>query len=331
MDFSHHYPIIDIHVHIHPDSATDLATIMEANSLSQVVNLGILEICGVPFEEGMRAFRDALGERMVYFPTPDFSDTVPGFGERMAQELERKMESGAAGVKIFKELGLRHRDSAGNFIPVDDPRLDPLWAKAGELGAPVLIHTADPVAFFQPLDEHNERWEELQCNPDWHFWGPAFPDHDTLLAQRNRVIERHPATTFIGAHLGNYPENLAYVDACLDRYPNFYVDTSARIAEIGRHPAGEARAFFLKHQDRVLFGTDLILGWDASEEPDDVAEYERFYNAHYRFFETDERQMDHPIPIQGRWKVDGIGLPDDVLEKLYFRNAQRVIPGLHDK
>jgi predicted TIM-barrel fold metal-dependent hydrolase len=133
---------------------------------------------------------------------------------------------------MFKELGLRHKDAQGQLIPVDDARLDSLWAKAGELGVPVLIHTADPVAFFQPLDEENERWDELLLHPDWYFGGPEFPDHDTLLAQRNRVLERHPSTIFIGAHLGNYPEDLAYVDGCLDRYPNFFVDTTARIGEI---------------------------------------------------------------------------------------------------
>ena len=317
--------IIDAHVHVHPNLAAKLLAVMEASHLSRVVNAGILEILGIPFHEGMRAFRNALGERMVYFPAPDLRNTSPGFGERMAQELEQKVESGACGLKIFKELGLRHKDCDGNLIPVDDHRLDNLWNKAGELGVPVLIHTADPLAFFQPLDENNERWEELQRHPDWHFGRPGFPDHDTLLAQRNRVIERHPDTIFIGAHLGNYPENLAYVSTCLDRYPNFYVDTSARIGEIGRHPVEEVRAFFIKHQDRVLFGTDLVLGWDIFDGHKDQ---KHFYDAHYRFFETNERQIDHPFPIQGRWKVDGIGLPGDLLEKLYLRNAQRLIPGL---
>jgi predicted TIM-barrel fold metal-dependent hydrolase len=311
--------------------AADLAAVMEVNQLSGVVNLGILEARGISFQEGIRCFRRALGDRMVYFPTPDFSDVAPGFAERMAEDLERKVEAGACGLKIFKELGLRHKDADGNLIPVDDPRLDPLWAKAGELGVPVLIHTADPVAFFRPLDENNERWEELQLHPDWHFGQPEFPDHDTLLAQRNRVIGRHANTTFIGAHLGNYPENLTYADSCLDRYPNFYVDTTARIGEIGRHPADEVRAFFIKHQDRVIFGTDLTLGWDAFEAKDqeDMAELKRFYDAHWRFFETNEWQIEYPgFPIAGRWKVDGIGLPDGVLQKLYFRNAQRLIPGL---
>lgn len=333
MDDLHRLPTIDVHVHVHPAKAGMMAQIMDANNLSHVVNLGILEGLGIPFQEGMRAYRDALGDRMVYFPSPDFRDVSPGFGERMAGELERKVEGGAAGLKIFKELGLRHRDADGNLIPVDDPRLDPLWTRAGELGVPVLIHTADPVAFFQPLDENNERWDELQLHPDWHFGGPEFPGHDTLLAQRNRVVERHPGTTFIGAHLGNYPEDLAYVDDCLDRYPNLCVDTCARIAEIGRHPVEEVRAFFFKHQDRVIFGTDLVLGWDAfgegEDEGEDVAKIRSFYDRHWRFFETDEPQIEYPgFPIQGCWKVDAIGLPDDVLEKLYARNARRLVPGL---
>ena len=329
----HNRPVVDAHVHVHPAMAKVMAEIMEANNLSSVVNLGILEVVGIPFQEGMRAFREALGDRMVYFTTPDFSsDTSAGFGERMAEELERKVEAGAQGLKIFKELGLRHRDADGNLIAVDDQLLPPLWAKAGELGVPVLIHTADPLAFFQPLDENNERWKELLAHPDWHFGTPKFPDHDTLLAQRNRVIERHPDTTFIGAHLGNYPENLAHVDACLDRYTNLYVDTAARIGEIGRHPPEETRAFFLKHQDRVIFGTDLVIGWDVFDDRarQDVAEFNHFYDGHWRFFETGARHIDHPFPIQGLWKVDAISLPDDVLEKLYVRNAQRLIPGLQE-
>jgi len=328
----HAIQAIDAHVHVHPDEATRLLDIMEDNHLSRVVNAGILEVLGIPFEEGMRTFRQVLGDRMGYFPTPDFSDTSPGFGQRMAEELERKVQAGACGLKIFKELGLRHKDADGDLIPVDDPRLAPLWAKAGELGVPALIHTADPVAFFQPLDENNERWEELQEHPEWYFGGPGFRDHDTLLTQRNRVIERHPDTTFIGAHLGNYPENLAYVDACLERCPNFYVDTSARIGEIGRHPADEVRAFFIKHQDRVIFGTDLVLGWEIFEDEtqEDVAEFKRFYDAHRCFFETDEGQIDHPFPIQGPWKVNAISLPSEVLDKLYARNAQRLIPALRE-
>ncbi len=326
----HTYPVFDVHVHFTPDRAQAMAEIMKANNLCGVANLGVLERRGIPFDEAMRAFRDVLGERAVYFPSPDFRDIAPGFGERMAQELERKVDGGARGLKIFKDLGLRHKDADGNLITVDDVRLDPLWAKAGELGVPVLIHVADPVAFFKPLNEANERWDELQLHPDWHFGAPGFPDHDTLLAQRNRAIERHPGTTFIGAHLGNYPEDLTYVDRCLDRYPNFYVDTSARVGEVGHHPAEEARAFFLKHQDRILFGTDLVLGAvDETRTEPNVERITHTYDLHWPYFETDEQQLEYPgYPVQGRWKVDGIDLPDDVLEKLYVGNARRLIPGL---
>ena len=330
MSTPHDYPVFDVHVHFTPDSAPLMAKIMEANSLCGVANLGMLERYGIPFDKAMRAYRDVLGDRMVYFPSPDFSDVAPGFGERMAQALEYRVDRGARGLKIFKDLGLRHEDADGHLIPVDDPRLDPLWAKAGKLGVPVLIHVADPVAFFQPLTEENERWDELQLHPDWHFGRPEFPDHDTLLAQRNRVIERHPNTTFIGAHLGNYPEDLTYVDRCLDRYPNFHVDTCARIGEIGHHPAEEARAFFLKHQDRVLFGTDLVLrpADETGREPD-LARINRMYDLHWPYFETCEQQIEYPgYPVQGRWKVDASGLPSDVLEKLYVGNAKRLIPDI---
>jgi predicted TIM-barrel fold metal-dependent hydrolase len=322
--------IFDVHTHIHPTALEDMRRIMDAAGIERVVNLGILERLEIPYDEGMRAIRAAMGERMVYFPTPNFTNLTPGFGERMADELEWKIETGAAGLKIFKELGLKHRDGAGQLIAVDDPRLDPLWARAGALGIPVLIHTADPKAFFEPLDANNERWDELSVHPDWHFGGPEFPGFWELLAQLNRVIERHPETTFIGAHLGNCAEDLNYVDACLERYPNYMIETSARLAEFGRHPREEARAFFIKNQDRIMLGSDLVLGWDAFNTPErvDVDGIVAFYDIHRRYFETDDEQMNHPFPIQGNWKIDAIGLPDDVLDKLYTNNARKVIPGL---
>jgi len=329
-----HQPAIDAHVHFHPGVAGQVARVVDANNLIGVANMGSLERLGIPFEEGMQQLRDALGDRVVYFATPEFDDLRPGFGERMAEVLERKVEGGASGLKIFKELGLRLKDAEGSLIRVDDERLDPLWAKAGELGVPVLIHTADPCAFFLEYSPQNERWTELQLHPEWHFGKPGFPSHDELLEQRNRVIGRHPDTVFIGAHLGNYPENLSYVDSCLDRYANFYVDTSARIGEIGRHPATEVREFFVKHQERILFGTDWVLGWGEYVEGDAASSglsgnFVARYEAHWRFFETDEQGIQYPeYPSQGQWTVDAIRLPGDVLSKLYRENAQRLIPRL---
>jgi hypothetical protein len=323
----HHLPVVDAHVHIHPAYAEHVADAMEANYLQGIVCAGILESLGLPFEESMRAYRRTFGQRLVYFPAPDFSDTSPGFGEHMAQKLTRKVDAGARGLKIYKEFGLRHKDTEGNLIPVDDPRLDPLWAQAGKLGVPVLMHTADPVSFFQPLDEDNESWEELRRHPDWWFGGPDFPDHSTLLDQFLRLLERHPDTTFIAAHIGHYAEDLAYVDDCLTRYPNLYVDTAARIPELGRQPIASVRAFFIKNQDRILFGSDLTVGWSEFEAVDpEPRALQRFYDKHWRFFETHDRQFEHPFyPIEGSWKVDAIGLPLEVLEKLYYRNARSLI------
>jgi predicted TIM-barrel fold metal-dependent hydrolase len=325
--------LIDAHTHVVPAALETMAEIMAANNLTAVVNLGVLESEGIPFEEGMRAFREVLGDRMVYFPAPDLSDVAPGFGQRMADELERKVEAGAAGLKIFKTLGLHCRDADGRLIPVDDSRLNPLWARAGELGVPVLIHSSDVLAHFQPLDEDNEQWEALTRFPDWHVYGDQFPGHDELLEQRNRVIARHPDTTFIGAHVGMYYEKLDIVDAWLDRFPNLNVDTAASIVQLGRHPAERVRAFFVKHQDRILFGTDLVLG--SYEEDDQGGRPWAFKRVGYdyglprRFYETDDRQLEHPgYPVFGNWLVDGIGLPGDVLEKLYAGNARRLIPAL---
>ncbi len=322
--------VIDIHTHFTPDAAKEMLRTMDDNGIETVVNLGALEVLDLPFQDSIKVFDRVLGDRMAYFTTPDFHDTSPGFGERMAQNLALKVGYGSRGLKIFKELGLRHKDSAGKLITVDDPRLDPLWAKAGELELPVLIHTADPVAFFQPLNENNERWEELHEHPDWHFGGAESPDHDTLLEQRNRMIKRHTDTTFIGAHLGNYSEDLDHVRASLEQYPNLNVDTSARIAEIGRHPVKEARSFFVDFQDRILFGTDLSMGMNALGDwhPDPRRNYRRIFDTHWRFYETSDRLIDHPFPIQGGWKVNAIGLQANVLDKIYSGNARRLVPGL---
>jgi predicted TIM-barrel fold metal-dependent hydrolase len=201
---------------------------------------------------------------------------------------------------------------------VDDPRLDPIWQAAGELGLPVLIHVADPVAFFEPVDETNERWEELQENPDWVFTSPPFPPFLEIVGSLYNLVKRHPGTTFVGAHVGCYAENLAWVGKMLDDCPNYSVDIAARLGELGRQPY-TARRFFLQYQDRILFGSDF--------GPDPEA-----YRIYYRFLETDDEYFNYSvgeIPQQGRWYIYGIFLPDEVLEKVYFRNAQRVL-GLPD-
>ena len=209
-------------------------------------------------------------------------------------------------------LGLYQKDKSGKYVPVDDPRFDPLWAKCGELGIPVMIHISDPKAFFTPVDRFNERYDEIGEHPDWAFNGPEFYTKEELLEQRNRVFARHPKTIFIGAHMGTLPEDLSRVGMWLDMYPNFYVDIDARISELGRQPY-TARKFMLRYQDRVMFGID---------SPPDA----ELYRIYYRFLETDDEYFDYSGGRfnQGRWKIYGLNLPDEVLEKIYNKNALKI-------
>lgn len=236
------------------------------------------------------------------------------FPEWAAGRLRAQKERGAQGLKIWKGFGLHVRDHQGGLVRVNDIRLAPLWETAGELGLPVVIHVADPVAFFEPMDETNERWEELQAHPDWAFPSPQFPGFMSILNDFASLIARHSNTTFLGAHVGCYAENLGWVSALLDRCPNFYVDISARIGELGRQPY-TARRFFLKHADRILFGSDMGPDLEA-------------YRICYRFLETDDEYFNYSvgeIPLQGRWHVHGLYLPDEVLEKVYRGNASLVL------
>lgn len=264
-------------------------------------------------------FKAAAPERFLIFGGVDWSawpEHGERFGEWAAARLRQQAAWGAQGLKIWKPFGLHVRDPHGRLVAVDDARLDPLWATAAELGLPVLIHVADPVAFFEPLDETNERWEELQAHPDWQFPSPPFPAFMTILNQLAELVARHPQTTFIGAHVGCYAENLGWVGQLLERCPNFYIDFSARIAELGRQPY-TSRRFFLQYADRILFGTDA--GPDLA-----------MYRVYYRFLETDDEYFNYDpdpqgIPSQGRWSIYGLSLPDEVLEKVYYRNAARVL------
>ena len=238
-----------------------------------------------------------------------------GWLQRATAQLEADVSAGARGLKVFKRLGLQWRDTDGQLVMPDDPRIAGVWDKAAQLGIPVLIHTADPVAFFRPLDRCNERWDELHRHPDWHFYGPDYPPFEDLIASLYRLIEAHPQTTFITAHVGCYPENLGFVSQMLDKYPNFYTDISARLAELGRAPYS-ARDWFLKYADRIVFGTDQSPSMSM-------------FQTHFRFLETADEYFDYspgsPIPPQGRWKIYGVYLPDEVLRKVYYQNVARLL------
>jgi predicted TIM-barrel fold metal-dependent hydrolase len=318
------FPAIDAHNHLGADfgGAWDHKPLPEL--LDRLDDAGIvcyIDLDGGWGEEILNAhldhFKQHAPERFQVFGGVDWSqwsEQGDAFPEWAATRLKAQKERGAQGLKVWKGLGLKVRDSEGQLVEVDDRRLTPIWQTAGEIGLPVIIHVADPVAFFDPIDQTNERWEELGEHPDWAFTSPPYPPFLYILESLANMVGRHPGTTFIGAHVGCFAENLGWVGDLLDRCPNFYVDISARIGELGRQPY-TARHFFLQYADRILFGSDM------GPEPE-------AYRIIYRFLETEDEYFNYntgPIPQQGRWYVYGLHLPDDVLEKVYFRNAERIL------
>lgn len=273
--------------------------------------------------------------RLLVFTSLDWSlaRLGPGFGQHMADEVRRAHELGAVGIKISKGLGIAYRDHSDQLLAVDSPTLDPIFETAEELGMPVAIHTGDPFAFWQPPDQKNERFAELSVHPEWSFYGESVPSWDELFAQFERRVARHPGLSIIGVHFGNAPEFPDRVDAMLSANPNYYIDTAARIPELGRHPADEMRAFFRKHERRILYGTDLGVGREESDtmlgatgaSPPGPADIEHFFAASRRYFETADRQFAHPTPIQGDWLIDGIDLPPATLERIYRSNARELL------
>ena len=324
-------PLVDVHVHTSPahyDTAIDL---LAATGVSRFVNLS----GGAPgdgLEESLEAARE-YGGRILVCANPEWEKIeAPDFGEQQAHMLEAAASLGARCVKVAKSLGLGVPDPSNpeKYLAVDDPRLDPLWAAAGRLGMPVFIHTGDPKAFFDPLNPQNERWDELGVHPGWSFADPKYPRLETLLAQRDRTVARHRGTIFIGVHFGCFPENLDYFDQTMAANPNLWVDVAARVPEIGRHDPKRLHDLMVKYQDRILFGTDLgvgrglMLGSTGREKPN-VGDAFLFFADHFRFFETWDRDIPHPTPIQGRWTINAIGLPPDVLDKIYAGNALRLL------
>jgi predicted TIM-barrel fold metal-dependent hydrolase len=332
--------LIDLHTHIDTAPAPmDLAVrIMDASGIGTAINLSggtVTHARGSAsaFEEG-KAFTEArFPGRFLQYMNLDYAEwDTPGFADGAVAQVEEGAKVGAAGFKEFKRLGLFLRDKAGHLLKIDDPKLDPMWSALGRLGMPVSIHVADPKAFWAPDDPSNERWKELKDHPKWWFGDPkVYPAREELLAALERVVARHPETTFVCVHFGNDAEDLAWVDAQLDRHPNMMIDIAARVPEIGRHDPEAVRAFFLKHQDRILFATDfqsydrLTLGSGGSGPPPSEADAIDFFAKHWRFFETADKDFPHMTPIQGDWTISAIHLPAEVLEKVYFGNATRLL------
>jgi predicted TIM-barrel fold metal-dependent hydrolase len=333
-------PRIDLHTHVLLGAASRAARLFDRQGIVHAVNLS-----GPPAAVGLDDFMadsEIAYNRFTLFTNLDWSlCETPGYAERMVEDLVRAKALGARGLKIPKVLGLGARGPSGKLLTVDDSSLDPVFEKAGELGMPVAIHSGDPQAFWQEPGPQNERHEELQAHPGWSFYAAhqrgEIPSWQALFEAFVRRVARHPKTTFIGVHFGNAPESPELVAKVLDTYPNLLIDTAARLPAIGRRDASHSperlRAFFLRYQDRILFGSDTAVGrtpdalmfGSTGKEPPSEADGDRFFEATWRYFETTDTDIPSPTPIQGRWNIAGLGLPRPVLEKIYYRNAVRLL------
>ena len=310
------FPFIDVHGHqqtLSAERAAQLVREMDELNMGLMVNLS--GGTGEALVARSAALKGRYPTRFAIFANMNLREVNrPDFGAWAAAQLERDVKvGGAQGLKVFKELGMDTRDASGNRIPLDDARFDPVWAKAGELGIPVLIHTAEPAEFFKPIDKHNERWLELVLNPRRARPPDRYPPFDSLMAEQHRVFRKHAKTTVINAHLGLYGSDLGHLGALMDSLPNMMTELGAVIYEIGRQPRA-GRAFFIKYQDRILMGKDTY----AKEE----------YHTYFRIFETADEYFPYYRNYHAFWRMYGMDLPDEVLKKVYYRNALRIIPGI---
>jgi hypothetical protein len=305
------FPVIDYHNHLDSTDPRDVLGIMDRCGLERVVNITMRT-----GEDGlamMDRFHRAAPERFNSIGWMDWSDvTRADFVQMTLDRIQRMMDHGAIGIKFWKDFGLTVHDAAGKLLRIDDERFAPIFAACGEWKLPVMFHTADPTAFFQPIDRYNERYEELAAHPEWGFQDSQVTKCE-LIQQRNCVILRHPEVTFVGAHCAECSEDLEWLAEQLDAMPNLMIDISARTPELGRQPYS-ARKFLLKYADRILFGTDLL--------PED-----EMYRLYFRFLETADEYFEYPSHAsrQGRWNIYGLFLPDDVLRKMYRENALKLM------
>lgn len=325
------FPSIDFHTHVSPRGnregvpPAELVKTMDAVNLKTMVNL--TGGTGDVLARNVANFDRAFPQRFVTMTEPSWSRaSEEGYATWQAEEIGRAKAAGAVGVKVLKQLGLFLRDGGaeGPLVKVDDPRFDPLWEACGAASLPVAIHVGDPEAFFLPIDRFNERYEELGAHPDWSFHGKDYPKFEEILEARDRVFARHPKTTFVALHVGHWAENLAAVGEMLDRFPNVHVEIGARIGELGRQPRTSSK-FFDRYQDRILFGTDAVpLGFQTPQQ----VFGEELYHIYHRFLETEDEYFDYApakVPPQGRWRIYGLGLSDQILRKVYHQNAERVL------
>ncbi|MEH6759615.1 MAG: amidohydrolase family protein [Maribacter arcticus] len=309
------FPFIDVHSHQRDMSVEALnGLVADMDVMNEAIMVNLSGGSGESIKEKISSINKSYPNRFAVFANVDFEGAKGvEWGEKAAAQLEDDIKNGAKGLKIYKSLGLRNKDSDGKRLAIDDPRLDPIWAKCAEMGVPVLIHAADPKSFWDDMNSDNERWLELKTHPRRKRSATDPAPFEQIIQEQHNVFKKHPNTKFINAHMGWHANNLKKLGELLDEMPNMNVGISAVIAELGRQPQN-ARAFFIKYQDRVLFGKD---SWKPEEFP-----------TYFRVLESNDEYFPYYKKYHAFWSMYGLNLPDDVLRKLYYQNALKLIPGL---
>jgi predicted TIM-barrel fold metal-dependent hydrolase len=311
------YPFIDVHNHQWRGGTMDKAQldtlVMQMDALNMAVMVNLSGGSKDRLQAMVGNMKGHHPHRFVVFANVDFAGIgQPDWTTRTVAQLKADVRNGAQGLKVWKNLGMEVRDTAGRRVPIDDPRLDPIWSTCGELGIPVLIHSADPRSFWEPHDRHNERWLEMKQFPERNHARDS-TSWEQLIGEQHNLFRKHPRTIFINAHLGWYGHDLGALGRLMDEMPNMYTELGAVIYELGRQPRF-AREWLIRYQDRVLMGKDI---WEPSE-----------YHVYFRVLETADEYFDYYRKRHAFWKMYGLDLPDAVLKKLYYQNALRIIPGI---
>ena len=309
------YPFIDVHNHQFDMPLKDLSKLTaEMDKLNMAFMINLSGFRGLYLKKTLENVKENAPSRFGIFVNLDFEAIdEPDFKKTTLSLLEEAVQNGVMGLKVYKSLGLTSRDASGNRIAVNDPRLDPIWNKCGELGIPVLIHSGEPASFWKDKDKHNERWLELRQKPRRYRDPELNPSFEEVMAEQHNVFKKHPNTTFINAHLGWMGNDLDRLGNHLDTYPNVVTEIGAVLAELGRQPK-RAKQFFVSYQDRILFGKDA---YKVSE-----------YYTYFRVLETDDEYFDYYRKRHAHWKMYGLALPDSILKKLYYKNALKLFPSI---
>ena len=313
--FKAKFPFIDVHGHQFQMATQDLSLLIDdMDKLNEGIMVNLSGRSGEQLQSALKNVNENYPNRFAVFANIDFEGAgVEGWIEKTVNQFEEDVKNGARGLKVYKSLGMYNKDNNGNRLAIDDARLEPIWEKCGELGVPVLIHSADPKSFWEPFNKDNERWLELKTHPR-RKRGPDNPaPWEQIIEEQHNMFKKHPNTTFINAHMGWYANDLSTLGKLLDELPNMNVGIGAIIAELGRQPRF-AKAFFIKYQDRILFGKD---SWKPKEFP-----------TYFRVLESADEYFPYHKKYHAYWAMYGLDLPDEVLKKVYYKNALRIVPGL---